>query len=253
MAADPADDSPEDDAGPGLGGHGGGGRDVAKPARGLRGRVLVAGRHLRDRNFFRTLVLLIEHGAEGAMGLIVNRPTDARVRDALAGHFDLPDGAPAGAAAVYAGGPVEPNALFVLHDSPAHADGERSLVRGKGPKLYAGHSREAFEGLVEDAAGADGDDPDAPRVRYRIFAGGRGVGAGAVGGRTGPRRLAAGPRPGGAARRGGPGGPGLRREPLRRLARRRRQTRRRRLPRRRRRLPVELKSDRFTRRGRSRR
>ena len=130
----------------------------------LRGRLLVAGRHLRDPNFFRTLVLLVEHGEDGAFGLIVNRPTDATVEEALAGHFEVDRGSDA----VYCGGPVEPAALFVLHNSVEYAGGELPVCSG----LFVGNSRDAFEGLV-NAVDA-GDD----RTRYRVFSGCSGWGPG---------------------------------------------------------------------------
>ena len=49
----------------------------------LRGQLLVAAPILHDPNFHRTVVLVAEHGEEGAMGLVLNRPTDTAVGDAL--------------------------------------------------------------------------------------------------------------------------------------------------------------------------
>ena len=49
----------------------------------LRGSLLVAAPTLLDPNFRRTVVLLAEHSDEGAMGLVLNRPTDTPVTDAL--------------------------------------------------------------------------------------------------------------------------------------------------------------------------
>ena len=49
----------------------------------LRGQLLVAAPILHDPNFHRTVVLVAEHGEEGAMGLVLNRPTDTSVGDAL--------------------------------------------------------------------------------------------------------------------------------------------------------------------------
>jgi putative transcriptional regulator len=57
----------------------------------LRGRVadvhkgvfLVANRDLADPNFRETVILIVDHGAEGTRGLIVNRPTDIPFADAL--------------------------------------------------------------------------------------------------------------------------------------------------------------------------
>ncbi|MFH5803952.1 YqgE/AlgH family protein [Alienimonas sp. DA493] len=130
----------------------------------LRGRILVAGRHLRDPNFYRTLVLLVEHGEDGAFGLVVNRPTDTTVRRALSGHLEVEEGADS----VFSGGPVEPAALFVLHNSVEFAEGELPVCSG----LFVGNSREAFEGLVNAVDAGDEE------TRYRVFSGCSGWGPG---------------------------------------------------------------------------
>lgn len=50
---------------------------------GTTGRLLVAEPMLGDPNFDRTVVLVVQHRAEGAIGLVLNRPTDVQVADAL--------------------------------------------------------------------------------------------------------------------------------------------------------------------------
>lgn len=75
------------------------------------GRLLVADPDLEDPNFFRAVVLLLQHTAEGAFGLVVNRPTDHVLRDVL----DEVEGSVAGELPLRVGGPVERNYLFVLH------------------------------------------------------------------------------------------------------------------------------------------
>jgi putative transcriptional regulator len=49
----------------------------------LAGRLLVASPALGDPNFVRTVVLLVEHGLEGALGLVLNRPTEVAVGSVL--------------------------------------------------------------------------------------------------------------------------------------------------------------------------
>jgi len=49
----------------------------------LAGRLLVASPGLGDPNFVRTVVLLVEHGPEGAVGLVLNRPTEVEVGSVL--------------------------------------------------------------------------------------------------------------------------------------------------------------------------
>ena len=91
----------------------------------LKGHLLIATAGLLDPNFHRTVVLVAEHSDEGAMGLVLNRPTEVAVIE----------GAPQLEAlvhpeeVVFVGGPVEQQALIVLaeFDEPDEA---ASLVLG---------------------------------------------------------------------------------------------------------------------------
>jgi putative transcriptional regulator len=47
----------------------------------LQGQFLVASAKLADPNFFRTVVLIVRHNEEGAMGMVVNRPANLTVRE----------------------------------------------------------------------------------------------------------------------------------------------------------------------------
>jgi putative transcriptional regulator len=123
----------------------------------VRGQFLIAGKRLRDTNFFKTVVLMVEHGSEGAMGLVVNRPSSVSVAHALSEHFRLPETDDV----VYVGGPVEPSALFILHNAPELDASESPVV----PGLYVGSSAEAFETVVKTAAEGDS------HVKFRIFSG----------------------------------------------------------------------------------
>jgi putative transcriptional regulator len=76
----------------------------------LKGHLLVASADLLDPNFRRTVVLVTEHGDDGALGLILNRPAETTVVQAvtpLAGLVDPVE-------PVYVGGPVEPGSVIVL-------------------------------------------------------------------------------------------------------------------------------------------
>jgi putative transcriptional regulator len=88
--------------------------------RSLRGQLLVAGPALQDPNFRRTVVLVGEHGDEGAMGIVLNRVSGVLVDDAVPPMASLagPD------EPVYLGGPVQPQAVVVLADfaDPRTAD-----------------------------------------------------------------------------------------------------------------------------------
>ena len=125
----------------------------------LRGKLLLAGPILKDPNFDRTVVLITDHSDDGAMGLVLNRPSEATVGDAVP---DLTWIADAGDV-VYVGGPVAPNGVIVLAewDDPTQA-----VV------------------LVEDDLGfvpGDADDPDLLAAAVRragVYAGHAGWGPG---------------------------------------------------------------------------
>jgi putative transcriptional regulator len=110
----------------------------------LRGHFLIANKHLKDTNFYKTVVLLVEHGHDGAMGVVVNRPSSIKVAHALSEHFDLPDNDNV----VYLGGPVEPGALFILHNAP-ELDGQELPVV---PGLYMASNAEVFESIIRAAS-----------------------------------------------------------------------------------------------------
>lgn len=126
-------------------------------AKSLRGKCLVAGKHLRDPNFYKTVVLMVEHGSEGAMGLVINRPSSVTVAHALSEHFNLPETDDV----VYVGGPVEPSALFILHNAADLDEGQSPILKG----LYLGSSAGAFETIVRSASEGNCD------LRFRIFSG----------------------------------------------------------------------------------
>lgn len=75
----------------------------------LRGQLLIASPQLSDPNFERSVVLITEHGEEGAMGIVLNRPSEAEVASVI------PDLQPiVGSEPIFVGGPVQPEALVVL-------------------------------------------------------------------------------------------------------------------------------------------
>jgi len=75
-----------------------------------RGNFLVASRRLVDPRFQETVVLLISYGADGATGVIINRPTEVRLVDLLPSVQGLKDRADV----VYYGGPVEGHRMLML-------------------------------------------------------------------------------------------------------------------------------------------
>ena len=77
----------------------------------LSGHFLISGLGLYDPNFFRTVVLLVQHNQDGAFGLVVNRPAKHTLGTILPQMADKE----AKDIPVYVGGPVQQDFLFVLH------------------------------------------------------------------------------------------------------------------------------------------
>jgi putative transcriptional regulator len=77
------------------------------------GRLLIASPSLADPNFHRAVILMLEHGPEGALGVILNHPTELSAREVLPDHLarGMDDDA-----VVFKGGPVEPEAVIMLAD-----------------------------------------------------------------------------------------------------------------------------------------
>jgi putative transcriptional regulator len=76
----------------------------------LRGQLLIASPKILDPSFRRTVVFMAEHTDEGAMGLVLNRPAEATVAEAVP---DLGWLAPDDAG-VWMGGPVAAESVIVL-------------------------------------------------------------------------------------------------------------------------------------------
>jgi putative transcriptional regulator len=118
----------------------------------LKGHFLLDSGELSGSFFARTAVLLCQHDAEGAFGLILNRAMDKKVGDVLVS--DLPD--VLREAPLFIGGPVQSSALSFLHT-------DSTLFNGNVlPDLNLGHSLEELAELGESLS---------PTSQIRVFAG----------------------------------------------------------------------------------
>lgn len=88
--------------------------DTGQPR--LAGRLLVAAPPLTDPNFDRTVVCVVDHGEQGALGVVLNRPTAAGVGEILPAWEEQAHLAPP--ARVFQGGPVSPGAVIGLVRAP---------------------------------------------------------------------------------------------------------------------------------------
>jgi putative transcriptional regulator len=130
----------------------------------LQGNFLVAASHMRDPNFYRSVVLMLQHSPEGAMGLVINRPSAMTISGILSQQGALN----CGDSPVFTGGPVEPSSLFILHNDPRLGKTDQEIA----PGVFLAGSEESFETVVRTDA-----KPDRP-VRFRLLSGYAGWGEG---------------------------------------------------------------------------
>jgi len=124
----------------------------------LAGQLLLASPTLLDPNFARTVVLIGVHGADGAMGVVLNRPSTATVGEAVPQLED----AVGALEPVYVGGPVQASSIVFLAEfldpSPA------------GLLVFGRIGFPAPDASIDELAQATG--------RRRVFAGHAGWGGG---------------------------------------------------------------------------
>lgn len=86
-----------------------------------KGRLLVATPALDDPNFERTVIFMIEHHDDGAIGLVLNRPSSESLDGPLDAWIDAQSSPPT----IFRGGPVELDALIALARTKAPVSDDR--------------------------------------------------------------------------------------------------------------------------------
>jgi len=139
-----------------------------------RGQLLIAAPSLFDY-FRRTVVLVIEHNDEGAMGVVLNRPSETLVVEAVPALAEIADSEEL----MRLGGPVAPEAVVALGDFADPGEAGKEVVAGLGTidpdaphdslrrlRVYAGYAGWApgqLDGEVEQGAWIVEDaTPEAP-------------------------------------------------------------------------------------------
>ena len=119
-----------------------------------RGRFLVASRQLMDSQFSKTVVLLLQYDRHGAMGLIINQPTEmklSKVLPEIEGLQQRPD-------TIYHGGPVAKNQLMLLIRTGSPPEGSHHVFKD----IYVSSSRTVIQRMISDPAAEE---------RFRVYAG----------------------------------------------------------------------------------
>jgi putative transcriptional regulator len=134
----------------------------------LVGQILIASSEMGDQRFERTVILLVEHDQRGAFGIVVNRPMGERPLASVLNSLGERTTGITGTARMFWGGPVQPQAGFVVHTAEYRRaetidiDGRvamtsslgilRDIAGNKGPKKsllafgYAGWGAGQLEG-----------------------------------------------------------------------------------------------------------
>jgi putative transcriptional regulator len=149
--------------------------DTTETPHDLSGQLLIAMPGMGDPRFEKSVVFLCAHSAEGAMGLIVNKPTPDLALDDLLDQLDIDRGVGSKGIGVFFGGPVETGRGFVLHSRDYHGspstlqvdeafsmtatrDILEDIARGLGPAQslaalgYAGWAPGQLEGELQQNA-----------------------------------------------------------------------------------------------------
>jgi putative transcriptional regulator len=107
----------------------------------LQGQFLIASPHLADTNFYKGVVLMIKHDEEGALGLILNRPTENTVAEVwkLVSEKDVDCPEP-----IFFGGPVK-GPLVALHKLKSAAEAEVL------PGIYFAANKDKLQKLVRQS------------------------------------------------------------------------------------------------------
>ena len=106
--------------------------------------LLIALPSLQDSDFARSVTLICQHDGDGAMGVVVNRPSEYTLGEVLQQMGISSDSESLQSQIVLAGGPVHPERGFVLHDGDREWDS--TLAVGGG--LYLTTSRDVLEALA---------------------------------------------------------------------------------------------------------
>lgn len=113
----------------------------------LKNHFLIAMPSLNDPFFHHAVVYICEHTEQGAMGLIINRPTQIMLDDLLR-HIHIESNLPlTKTKPVLFGGPVEKNQGMVLHDTASDGWGDSIAIASN---VYLTSSTEILKAISQD-------------------------------------------------------------------------------------------------------
>ncbi|HEV7165940.1 MAG TPA: YqgE/AlgH family protein [Gammaproteobacteria bacterium] len=110
----------------------------------LTNHFLVAMPTLEDPNFHESVTLICEHNAQGALGIMINRPMNVVLEDILKQLALTAQDLNTAATPVHMGGPVQPERGFVIHEP----QGEWEATLKVGDALGVTTSRDVLAALA---------------------------------------------------------------------------------------------------------
>lgn len=116
----------------------------------LAGQLLVASPAMGDPRFKQTVILMVQHDRNGALGIIVNRPLAERPLATLLDALGEPSTGVSGTVRLFVGGPVQPEIAMVLHS----ADYQRPESITINRRFAMTASREIFRDIAKGAGPA---------------------------------------------------------------------------------------------------
>ena len=137
----------------------------------LAGQLLVATPKIKDPRFFKTVIYMVDHDQQGALGLIINRVYGSGSLEEFLKGFDIDGAGIEGNIQLHYGGPVAPGAGFILHTADYNGPGTQivddrmamttewsvleAISEGQGPRLslfafgYSGWGAGQLEGEIK--------------------------------------------------------------------------------------------------------
>ena len=113
----------------------------------LSGKLLLAMPGIGDSRFDKSVIMMCEHSAEGAMGIIINKPFAGISWAELLQQLEISsDSKRAISAPIVAGGPVEPGRGFVLH-SPEYSQSTTVAVT---PEISLTHTVDVLRDIAQE-------------------------------------------------------------------------------------------------------
>jgi putative transcriptional regulator len=94
-----------------------------RPGASLAGQLLVATPEMSDPRFRHTVILMVRHNKDGALGIVINRPVRELPVANLLDALGLDSKGSEGSMRLFAGGPVQPEAGFIVHSADYHRPG----------------------------------------------------------------------------------------------------------------------------------